>query len=76
MGARGLFMLEDVAGVRTWGEAVVVGEEAELPGEGATPYWCMKKSADERLWVSYGSRLMRGVPCSSLKGKIVHNFVT
>ena len=35
MGARGLFILE-VAGVRACGKAVVVGEGAELPGEGAT----------------------------------------
>ena len=35
MGARDLFMLE-VPGVRTCGEAVVVGEGAELPGEGDT----------------------------------------
>lgn len=52
MGARGLFILEDVAGVRAWGEAVVVGEGTELPGEGATAYGCIIESCGGS-WTCY-----------------------
>jgi hypothetical protein len=45
-------MMEDVAGVRAWGEAVVVGEGTELPGEGATAYGCIIESCGGS-WTCY-----------------------
>ena len=44
IGASGLLTVEEVAGVRTCGKAVALGEETELPGEGATVYGCISDS--------------------------------
>ena len=44
MGASGLLNVEEVAGVRTWGKTVALGEETKLPVEGATVYGCISES--------------------------------
>ena len=41
IGARGLLTVEEVAGVRTCGKPVAVGEETEPPAGGAPVYGCI-----------------------------------